>query len=269
MNHTKHIYGIITDIGYVAILPTISASGFIFNVTATLVLTNKCFKQTMYKFLLANSIIDSIYLFLISFLPIARCLDMCDLSSKFIPKLYELYGFLFATHILSTVSSLTSVSVAYDRYFSLSKINRCKWKFSVKLMLIFYFCFSIINIMPAIMSFKLSTVSTNNSINLFHHSHSRREYNQAHYYIKSTKFGETRVARFLISILQANINLTPTTLVIIANILLLFKLRRQAILMKRKRKKTFFSFYSKHAKSEIQMISFNFNVSSDSQEWSW
>jgi hypothetical protein len=266
MNHTqKNIYGLTTDIGYVAILPAITILGFIFNVTASIILANKYFKETMYKFLLANSTIDSIYLFLISFLPIARCLDMCNLSSKYLPKLYELYIFLFTTHVLSTVSSLTNVSVAYDRYFSISKINRCKWKFNLKLIIFLYFCFSIVNHIPTIMSFKLSTDLTNSSINLFHNHHHQHEYNQAHYYIKSTKFGEAIEARFLIIILQININLTPSALVILANILLLFKLRRQASLIKKKHRKAFFSLHSKQANGEIQMISFNFNGSSDSQ----
>lgn len=254
------MYNAITDIGYVAIIPTVSVLGLIFNLISVVILSNKSFKETMYKFLLANSIIDSIYLFVISFLPIARCIDICSLSSKFLPKFYELYGFLFMTHVLSTASSLTSVSVAYDRFFSLSKINRCKWKFNVKLVLLFYFCFSFLNQLPTILSFKLSKDVTNYSNSHFHYDEANA--NKTHFHITLTKFGESREAKLLIIILQVNINLTPTTLVIIANILLLLKLRRQAFRQKQLQRKMFFS---RQNASDIQMISFNFNGSSDSQ----
>ena len=237
MNNSKNVYEIISDIGYVAVIPTVSTLGLLFNVASAVVLANKLFKETMYRFLLANSIIDAIYLFIISFLPVARCFDLCNgTNSKYIPKFYELYGFLFTTHLLSTMSTLTSLSVSFDRYFSLSKINRCTWKYSVKLMLFFFFCISLINQLPTILTFKLTKdLSNNTTINS----------NASHFIIGFTKFGALKEAKLLIIILQANINLLPTTLVIIVNILLLFKLRQQAVRVKRLYHKNFFIIYSK------------------------
>jgi hypothetical protein len=266
MNHTKNIYGIISDIGYVIIIPTISTFGFTFNFLSVLVLTNKIFKETMYKYLLANSLIDALYLFIIAFLPIARCFDMCNLSSQRLPKLYELYAFLFSTHVLSTVSTLTSVSVALDRYLSVSKINRCKWKFNIKLMLGFYFIFAVLNQLPTIIAFKVVEDLKNttwDAIQFHNHDH-----NRSHFILGPTKFGESKEAKLLIIVLQVNINLTPTTLIIIVNILLLLKLRRQALVSKQLQQNNFFMIYSKQicslvnsstVSSDISNIEFNRN----------
>lgn len=225
MNSSK----ILVDIGYLYVIPIISTIGLVSNLVCILTLvsdTNVIKAHISYKYLIVNSLIDAIYLMVVAFLPIARCNYLCNLSKYYISKVYELYGFLFASNVLNTFSAYMSILISIDRYLFITKNIILQRKLNTCLVLVIIACLSVLHHIPQIVSLKVDYIHQQ----ILNNSSSNSTYQV--YTLTNTIFGSTKFSKILIMIMQILINTIPLFVIFLINILLLIKLHRQLLLGK-------------------------------------
>ena len=92
---------------YVA--PTIACTSLFFTILCVLILSNSAFKRasTLYKYILYNAMVDSVFLSLVAFKPL--------LEHMLTENIHELFGFIYVTSVILTCSNLIKICFSMDR----------------------------------------------------------------------------------------------------------------------------------------------------------
>ncbi len=112
---------------YYYILPFVSLTGLILEMISLIVFikiinsNSSSVKLTsIYKYLFAYSLSDSISLIILSFIGISKCGSHCDgLDTSQLAKKYQLYFYLFLNNLFGTFSELIEFKIAFDRYLTI------------------------------------------------------------------------------------------------------------------------------------------------------
>ena len=115
--------------------PAISISNLFLNIICIIVLSNKIFKGSLYKFFLYNSIFDSILLLLVTIKPIVKI--------HLLEKPFELYIYIYVSSVSLTCSNLCKIAISIDRYSKMTGKWRPFLKKSDTLIIVLMICFSL------------------------------------------------------------------------------------------------------------------------------
>jgi len=122
--------------------------------------------------MLANSIVDQIYLLAVSFIFVARCGHLCDaMKHTYAAQLYMHYIFYFTTNSLAFFSIFLEIAIIEKRFSMLKKNRNITFKSRLHKRLyvfVFLFIFSFVYHAPQLSVFKIVQINANNSTSLSH-----------------------------------------------------------------------------------------------------
>ena len=119
-------------------------------------------RNTIYKYMLVNSISDQVYLICVAFIFIVRCGQFCTIKDTYLAKFYVHYIYMYAANSIAVFSMFLEISIVLHRFASLKNKNyfnnsNIKWLFLV----LFIFCF--IFHIPQLSTFEIR--ETNQTLN--------------------------------------------------------------------------------------------------------
>ena len=114
----------------ITVLPILHITGFICNIFCIKIFsTQNKFKNNIYRYLIANSIIDAFFLLFFSIVPFTQCFMICEnWLNVYLLKSYKKYAAAYFCRVLDMISSLINISIVIERYLCLKgiKINHEK-----------------------------------------------------------------------------------------------------------------------------------------------
>ena len=140
----------IQEVFLISVIPILHLIGFICNIICVKIFySEKKFKNNIYRYLIAKSIISALVTSILSFAPFTQCFSICErwLNAYFI-KFYKKYAAAYLVRSLDMISTLLSVSIVIDRYLCFIGIKFKREKLIFTYLLIAYTCFSFLLFMP-------------------------------------------------------------------------------------------------------------------------
>jgi hypothetical protein len=141
-------------------LPVICIFGFVTNLMNIAVLVNPKMKDISFKYLLAISISDLLYLLLLSYSFIVQCTD-CILHNTYFTQFYDLIIFHYIAASLAIFCIFTEIFLSLIRY-SVLKNNTYLQSFKYYLVLGFLLIMSFIYYLPLLFFKNISPIKMNN-----------------------------------------------------------------------------------------------------------
>jgi hypothetical protein len=117
---------IVTDVGNVYILPPICLFGIFFNLLSVITLFRSNLKNSIYQFMLINSICDLVFLSICIFTAIIRCGRFCPYGYNYYSKLYEQYVYLYVGNTILAFGALLDIAVSLQKLASFSSSSKTK-----------------------------------------------------------------------------------------------------------------------------------------------
>ena len=139
----NYLDGVI-DILATYVTPIVACFSLIFTILCILILIKPLFKGSLYKYLLFNSIFDTILLSLVALKPV--------LEQILTENIHELFGFIYFTSALLTCSNLTKFFYSFDRLSKMTGKNKWFYKRSHNLVIAYYTIFGCIICIPVLIS---------------------------------------------------------------------------------------------------------------------
>jgi hypothetical protein len=108
---------------YTFVCPILALFPFSLDLISAYIFSNIEFKTQTYRYLKLNSIIDALSILTILFLPLTECQDLCSglWNSNYWLIIYRLYMNHYLTRLLRTISSILSVTIAWNRYKTMNQ----------------------------------------------------------------------------------------------------------------------------------------------------
>ena len=136
------------DFFYVMIIPSIVVFGFfikIITIDTLRMILNKKNPFFIFYYMLAFEVVDYIAGIILAFLALFECGHFCQLSYKYITKLFELIFFTYFTNVALQFQSFLEISLAFDRIRSFSVKNNNEKisikKLKIKILILFVLAF--------------------------------------------------------------------------------------------------------------------------------
>ena len=145
------------------LIPAICIFGFITNFVNIIVLLNPKMKDISFKYILATSISDLIYLILESYSFFVLCSD-CILHNIYFTKFYDFIIFHYIIPCLAVFCILTDITLSLIRY-SILKNKTYIQSFRYYLVISFLFLFALVFYVPQLFLYKIISVNQTNSNN--------------------------------------------------------------------------------------------------------
>jgi hypothetical protein len=146
--------------GYL-LLPAICIFGFITNLINIIVFLNSKMKDISFKYLLAISISDLLYLFLLSYSFIVQCND-CPLHNTYFTQLYDFIFFHYIATCLAIFCILTEIILSLIRHSVLIN-EKYLQSFNCYKLLGFMLLLSFIYYSPLLFFKKITPIKSNNN----------------------------------------------------------------------------------------------------------
>lgn len=143
----------------VYILPSICIFGVFTNIISIIVFTNKTMKEISFKFMLAISISDMLYLLFMTYNYATLC-DYCPLRDEYFTRLNEIITNNYLTSSLGIFSILVDISLALHR--SLILLNK-PVKFSFNVLIIILVAISLAYYFPLLFFKNLVNLNSNST----------------------------------------------------------------------------------------------------------
>ena len=135
---------IVSDVYWTFVLPLICLFSLATN-TLNIIVFSKISRKSsniIYKYMLANSIFDQIYLFCVSFIFIVRCGQFCEIKDTFFAKVYVHYVYMYVANSVALFSLFLEIVIVLQRF---SMLNNRDFLSSVNktfaFTALFIFCF--------------------------------------------------------------------------------------------------------------------------------
>ena len=119
-NSTQRLTNQFTDYSNVFLLPIATLTGLVTNLLSIIVSFKLDKKQLVNYFMFFNSILNFIFCFFSSFLPIFRCGSLCPYGYSFFSKVYELYFYLLVNNSILLASQTFQGLLALNRVLAFS-----------------------------------------------------------------------------------------------------------------------------------------------------
>lgn len=122
----------VIEIMFVIILPLLTFTSILLNILCVIVFSSNEFQmrkhKILYKYFKVNGLVDSLVLTTLIFVPLTQCRIFCKVNDTYWPRLLEIYIFLYLCRVLSIISSLLNIKIAYDRCkFMLNELSSSKY----------------------------------------------------------------------------------------------------------------------------------------------
>ncbi len=135
---------LIFDIYWTFVLPSICLFSFltnVFNVIITYVLRKK---SVVYKYMFLNSVTNLAYLFIMFFVFLIKCGQLCDnLKDSYIAKFYHHYFFFFIGNSLGLIGLFMEILISLQRIFYIKNITIFLRDSSINILLLCLVIFSL------------------------------------------------------------------------------------------------------------------------------
>ena len=108
--------------------------------------TSRKSSNIIYKYMLANSIFDQIYLFCVSFIFIVRCGQFCQIKDTFFAKVYVHYVYMYVANSVALFSLFLEIVIVLQRFSMLNNrdfLSSVNKTFSFTALFIFCFIYHI------------------------------------------------------------------------------------------------------------------------------
>lgn len=203
------------EVCWTYILPLICLFGLITNLLNMIVFVSiSKLKETLYKYMLINSIVDFFYLIILSFISLSKCGSLCGMiGNSYLAKFYELYLFFYLSNVLCVFNSLIEICFTLNRYLAISDLkHKCKFeKLSFGVIVFMLFVVSSVWYLPILFTKNIEYITISNSretalnkpiLDLIESKLNRtilEEYaNKSIYFLGRTKFGMSDFGKVMV-----------------------------------------------------------------------
>lgn len=113
----------IETISYTFIVPVICFIGAFLNMICVRAFLRLKMKSGIFKWMLANSVTNVIYLIQCGFIFLYKCGEFCTFSDSYLSVLYQYLSFSYFTSVLALFSILIELTICLQRYLTISNVK--------------------------------------------------------------------------------------------------------------------------------------------------
>jgi hypothetical protein len=158
----------LVEISALVLVPLITLISMLLNITTFYIFSHQEFKNNIYKYILANSLVDSIILFFSIILPYTLSNIVKQRINPFYLIIYQKYSGMYFQRVLCLISSMISIKIALDRCLFLTSYNYNQHPKQFKITICFFIIISFAYFIPHILATEIQLEIMNDTIPVYY-----------------------------------------------------------------------------------------------------